>query len=1033
MILTKAKIKNADIDKIVYDKVKNGLFNELLLIVPTNRKARYLKRELISASENLAASNINIETLATISLKIFDDARNFKATILTEPTAIVLLNQSFAVIDLKYFSQYKKEIPRGTLELVKNVITEYKRLGITPDKIVEETEKLTGSEKLKAEDIAAVYSAYNEKIKKLSAYELGDVYKFVNNISRDQFLDSFSTLYPKVNTIVANGFDEFSDPEIDLINSLSSIEGSNLYLSFDYFKKNDELFSHLESCHKKLTAKGFEEVEDSSTSEFDNFRSIVRENLFLESKVRKLTSPIELVEIKASTPDKEIEIVAKEIKRLVISNEFTPDEICVASNSLTEHSVLIRDIFPSFGIPFNLTDRFSLSNSPPVIAIINFLEILEHDFYYKNIFRALSGRWVTIDNVDLSNLLKVSSNLKLISGYRNWVTTLENVIYQIENSRIDEENNYLPLFVYKKALEDFKAVSEKLNVFRGKKSIPQFKENLLKMIIELNIHSKLINDNTEYIERNVKAVTTFVETINELFDLLIDEFGSSKEYGLGIFLKQIKTSALFARYNVKEKHGQGVLVTSTNEIRGLKFKVLFLIGMVDGEFPTKYKPAIFFSGNERTRRDEKRHLLEERYRFYQALCVPEKLLYLTHASKQEKREFSASTFLNDLFKLLPAASRSDEDYNSLIFTKEEYAVLNETVTNKNEKLRTEISIDETRKINPFSESEFTGYIQNKLNDEAQKTLETFKQKEYSATQLENYAKCPFQYFAKRILTLESIEEPSEEFEAFEIGSLLHNILYDFYVQIKEKDLILQNCSEKDFQKHLTLIFNIAEEKVKDLNFVSPVTFYDREKIFGINGIKENSLLYNFVKFEREFVDGFVPTFFESAFGSFSINDNTKVVEINGTKLRGKIDRIDIDEKNTAFKVIDYKLGGSKPTKDELLNGISLQLPIYLYASKLMIKAELGYEYQPQSAEIYSLKLIEKSSRRKSIGTTAKSLDESQQIGMNNEMIEIALSAVKGYVDGIANGDFRLSQLKDRENKVCRFCDFKSICRIQEIN
>ncbi len=67
------------------------------------------------------------------------------------------LIKHFKKTDLKYFSNYKNEIPRGTLDRIKNVITEYKLNGIYPDKILSESNKLEGSEKLKAIDIANVY------------------------------------------------------------------------------------------------------------------------------------------------------------------------------------------------------------------------------------------------------------------------------------------------------------------------------------------------------------------------------------------------------------------------------------------------------------------------------------------------------------------------------------------------------------------------------------------------------------------------------------------------------------------------------------------------------------------------------------------------------------------------------------------------------------------------------------------------------------------------------------------------------------
>ena len=48
-----------------------------------------------------------------------------------------------------------------------------------------------------------------------------------------------------------------------------------------------------------------------------------------------------------------------------------------------------------------------------------------------------------------------------------------------------------------------------------------------------------------------------------------------------------------------------------NEIRGLNFDYLFISGLCDGDFPTRYSPEIFFSGAYV--KSEIYHQTEERY------------------------------------------------------------------------------------------------------------------------------------------------------------------------------------------------------------------------------------------------------------------------------------------------------------------------------------------------------------------------------------------------------------------------------------
>ena len=94
--------------------------------------------------------------------------------------------------------------------------------------------------------------------------------------------------------------------------------------------------------------------------------------------------------------------------------------------------------------------------------------------------------------------------------------------------------------------------------------------------------------------------------------------------------------------------------------------------------------------------------------------------------------------------------------------------------------------------------------------------------------------------------------------------------------------------------------------------------------------------------ERNNTDGFKPEYFEMSFGQFKNQKDDEVNEmlIGEVKVRGKIDRVDVKSDENTNKVIDYKLSGKRPAKKDLENGLSLQLPLYLYASKKMIEAEL---------------------------------------------------------------------------------------------
>ncbi len=174
MILAKQNRGAVNIESIISSYLERGELKELLLVVPTNRKLRDYKKEIISAFKGKGVTGLNLETFESLCSKILEVSTIFVN--LEEAPSAVLLSHAVSETELNYFSSYKGEIPNGTLNRIRSVISEYKRNGITPDVLRGEAEKLPHSEKLKALDIASIYENYLLKTISLAAFEAGDVY-----------------------------------------------------------------------------------------------------------------------------------------------------------------------------------------------------------------------------------------------------------------------------------------------------------------------------------------------------------------------------------------------------------------------------------------------------------------------------------------------------------------------------------------------------------------------------------------------------------------------------------------------------------------------------------------------------------------------------------------------------------------------------------------------------------------------------------------------------------------------------------------
>lgn len=1036
MILAKgSQARIFDPKKFVDELLGKNEIDKLIFIVPTNRKVRALRKELITSAPGKLLTKFYVETLYTVAQKIFKPDE--KKYLINEATAIVLLRQSFREIELRYFKNYKQSIPHGTLLKLHYVISEYKRNGVTPDILQNEIDNLTGIDRDKALDIAALFEKYNSKLNTLYLFEIGDIYSEILKFNKKMFDNSFAQSFGKPNYLFVDGFTELSNPEIKLIDRISCTKNMDTFIKFDHDEKNKNLFSSVYEMREKFLEKGFKELNELYYSN-TQFEQELKRNLFNHKNRGRVTNN-KIKIISAASREAEVSTIASEIKNMLTEEGVQPHKICVAANLISNYSNIIRDRFSVFGIPFNLTDRYSLNTFQSVLYFINLLEIAENNFYYKNINRYLT---TSLDENERSLFLDfqiVAAEAKVTAGFKNWIEAL-NLIIGSERFGNDNDSNKL----YKsseRVLNFLQNINKKLHPFKKQLTPNDFLTQFEKIYVSSKVASAVLSTKISERELQVKAVISFIDTVREIISLLEIEYSKTQTFSLGFYINTIKTAINSTRFNVKEKSNYGVLVTTIEEIRGLNFDHLFICGLCDGDFPTRYAPEIFV--HNKFIRGEAKHLNEEQLLFYQALKTAQEKIYLSFPAGEAKKEFSESIFIKEIKEHFDFEEFDSSKFKDIIYSQDGLSTFlgknyknielekieDQTIKQLLKKIEADLKKDDERNSGIDIKSVYKGFLldENLL----------FEEVIYSITQLESYARCPYKYFLERVIRATTIEKPTDEIQPLELGSLLHNILFDFYSVILKEGKSIHNCSDADFKKISELLFKLAEENISKLNFYSSISFFEVEKIIGIDGRKERSILSKFLEEER--MNGaFTPKFLEIAFGTM-LNSEQKTFltdfEIEGIKLRGRIDRIDLDETEKSFKVIDYKVGTNIPTKDELLGGLSLQIPVYVTAARKLIQEVFGDEYKAIIPAIYSLKYIEKKFGIKPvlhIDTKKIQNANSDEIdSVIQEMEKIAAEKITDFVAKIRQGEFPLSSLPNREEKVCKYCNYSSVCRVKE--
>lgn len=196
---------------------------------------------------------------------------------------------------------------------------------------------------------------------------------------------------------------------------------------------------------------------------------------------------------------------------------------------------------------------------------------------------------------------------------------------------------------------------------------------------------------------------------------------------------------------------------------------------------------------------------------------------------------------------------------------------------------------------------------------------------FSASLFEAYKACPFRAFAEKVLGLEDkVQESSLDVSRLEEGSFVHKVLELFYGERGGKDV-------RDAEARGRLLDECVEEAVKTLR---REYYRGSDELLEIQLRRLRKLLWSFLALDAEAY---------ARFPFWGKPEVEKVVKgrLGGFEWEGKIDRVDYDEANKRFLVVDYKIGGTPPSNKEVNELERFQLQLYADAVEVEKRAE-GY-------------------------------------------------------------------------------------------
>lgn len=532
------------------------------------------------------------------------------------------------------------------------------------------------------------------------------------------------------------------------------------------------------------------------------------------------------------------------------------------------------------------------------------------------------------------------------------------------------------------------------------------------------------------------------------------------------------------------KDSGGLRVLEATDIRGMRFRAVFIAGLIEGGFPLRASRDWIYSNEERDRL--KRYglsledispntLLKEEHYFYQAACRATERLYLSRPLVLEQgSETVVSYYIEELVRAIAPAritkyvvrndfdgrtlfesSRTDE--LAMLLVRQEERLLHlaqradnfppEVIARLISTARTNgyLSGSAQRRIAIERErgSAYFGSFDGVISDT--RLLESLAQRYresthgFSASELSLYGKCPFKFFAEKVLKLEPRGEAALDLSALDAGSLLHEALRRFF-ELHRGERLTDIDSEqlkRELNQAADEVFDGHERTAPPLN----------PKVWSIDREIRKLLLQQMLDFElgveaKTQSKDVRPAFFELAFGmkggAVDPHSTDKCLRLSRTSgdqsetvlMRGQIDRVDVANDKTAI-AYDYKLSRG-PSLDDMREGRALQLHIYLAALEELFLPERkiaggGYytikgDTGRRNQGLYLREMNEYTGISKG---TASSLPKGDWNSLRAEM----QSRIWEFIDGMRAGKFQVDPSAPESS--CPHCDYSAVCRYEK--
>lgn len=932
-----------------FNEIAKNVNKEKIYMIVPNQMALMAEKRLMEKADNLALVNTEVITFSRMAFRVRNEIGGAKKTNLSKSGKAMLLYDilSKQKDTLNFLGKNAENV-----DIIGNSITEFKKHRIDIENLKKEANTTTDIYlKLKLNDMITMYEEFEKSIQDKFLDE-NDVLDILNT----QILESNQF---KNTTIYIDEFVGFTTQEYEIIAKLMQLAKEvNVTICTDNLLQQEDADKDIFYANKNTGIKlinlakeyGIEIEDDVKLTELHRFKNEelkhLEENFYAVPYKTYKEEPKNIKMFLANNQYTEIEHIASEIVKLVRNENYRYKDISVITKNLNLYSSLIKVIFAGYNIPVFIDEKKELSENILVKFLIAVLEICNKNWSYEAVFNYLKTGFVNIDKEEIFKLENycIRWGIKGNKWYKeDWNYVGKEEYTEEELARLNELRKMIVTPIRK-----LQEKSRKDNSFINLTKI--LYEFLEEMKIEEVITSKIEKlEEKGFIELANEYESSF-KVLIELFDEIVLVFGEEKT-NFDKYMSILKIGLENTGLGKIPATQDQVIVGDVNRSRSHKVRVVFILGINDGEFPSIYKDEGFFNDKDREylkaqgfdlANGSLENLYEENFNIYKAFTIAEEKLFLSYASSDnEGRTLRPSILITKLKKIYPKLKETSD----IITQEKEIITTNNTFDNLIEKLNAYQEGEEIEDIwfdvlkyyenNPLWKGRLQKSLEGiKYTNVPEKIKPEFIKKLYGETlhttisRLERYRSCPFSFYLEYGLKLK--EKKSLKLQPIDTGSFMHEVIDEFFEEVSTKKISIKDLDKAEIEK---IVKQIIEEK---LNLKANYIFKSIPKFMVLTNrlcrLVTLSIVY--------IVQGLQATDFEVVGNEIEFKNGKeyKPIEItteDGRKVEitGKIDRIDLAKDATGkyIRIIDYKSSAKDINLNEVLAGLQLQLITYLDA------------------------------------------------------------------------------------------------------